>query len=275
LNQFPATAIEVIHSDHPRGVIQFAFFDFDGTLSLLRRGWQEQMSLLMVEQLMQIPNHKDEEELRAYVNELIALSTGKQTIYQMIRFAEEVQDRGGQALDPVEYKQLFQERMDRLVHQRIQSVRDGGYHPDEMMVRGSRDFLHFLRTKGIRCFLASGTDHFRVCEDVELLAIDYFFEEIHGAREDYWNFSKGQFVERILRENQLKGAELVVFGDGFSDIQESKQYGVLAVGLATDEVNRNGVDQWKRSRLIEAGADIIIPDFYPGDELANYLFKDD
>ena len=35
----------------------------------------------------------------------------------------------------------------------------------------------------------------------------------------------------------------------------------LAVGIAGDEVRRYGLDTEKRSRLIKAGADIIIPDF--------------
>ena len=33
-----------------------------------------------------------------------------------------------------------------------------------------------------------------------------------------------------------------------------------------------GIDQWKRERLIRAGADLIIPDFTCLEELEKYLF---
>jgi len=46
-----------------------------------------------------------------------------------------------------------------------------------------------------------------------------------------------------------------------TEIEDVKFVGGIAVGVATDEAERQGVDEWKRSRLISAGADVIIPDF--------------
>jgi len=47
------------------------------------------------------------------------------------------------------------------------------------------------------------------------------------------------------------------------------------VGLATDEKNRSGLDEWKRSRLIAAGADVIIPDFRCFRQLEILLFGEE
>jgi len=44
------------------------------------------------------------------------------------------------------------------------------------------------------------------------------------------------------------------------------------VAVASDEVNRRGINQWKRQRLIQAGADLVIPDFRRHEELLHYLF---
>ncbi len=44
------------------------------------------------------------------------------------------------------------------------------------------------------------------------------------------------------------------------------------MGVASDEKNRAGIDAWKRSRLISAGADLIIPDFRERELLEHYLF---
>jgi hypothetical protein len=45
-----------------------------------------------------------------------------------------------------------------------------------------------------------------------------------------------------------------------------------AVGVASDEVARRGINDWKRERLIRAGADVIIPDFSGIGQLRELLF---
>ena len=45
------------------------------------------------------------------------------------------------------------------------------------------------------------------------------------------------------------------------EIRETRKRGGLAVGVASDEVRRFGLNSAKRSRLIRAGADLIVPDF--------------
>jgi hypothetical protein len=67
---------------------------------------------------------------------------------------------------------------------------------------------------------------------------------------------------------------LLAFGDGFVEIEETKKAGGIAVGVATDEANRQGIDEWKRERLIQAGADVIIPDFREQEELIQYLWEE-
>ena len=95
-----------------RGNFKFALFDFDGTISLIREGWQKIMIPMMVELLMQTPNHEDdEEEISLIVRKFVAELTGKQTIYQMIRLAEEISTRGGTALAPAAYKDEYHKRL--------------------------------------------------------------------------------------------------------------------------------------------------------------------
>jgi hypothetical protein len=54
---------------------------------------------------------------------------------------------------------------------------------------------------------------------------------------------------------------LVMFGDGPVEIRETRRSHGLAIGVASDEVRRFGLNPAKRARLIRAGADLIIPDF--------------
>ena len=48
-------------------------------------------------------------------------------------------------------------------------------------------------------------------------------------------------------------------------------YSGYAVGAATDEERRRGINAWKRDRLKKAGAAMIIPDFADVERLTKYL----
>ena len=50
-----------------------------------------------------------------------------------------------------------------------------------------------------------------------------------------------------------------MFGDGPVEIREAKAVGAIAVGVAVDEIQRQGWSERKRTRLTDA--DILIPDF--------------
>ena len=69
----------IIRYDHDKlTTIDAVVFDFDGTLSSLRSGWEEVMEPLMCEY---IPGEPD--EVKELVKKYIDESTGIQTIHQM------------------------------------------------------------------------------------------------------------------------------------------------------------------------------------------------
>src|SRR6516165_3816124 len=80
-----------------------ALFDFDGTLSLIRSGWVDVMVPMMVEILVDLKTGEPETELYTIVEEFVWRLTGKETIYQMMEFAEHVERRGGKPLEAREY----------------------------------------------------------------------------------------------------------------------------------------------------------------------------
>jgi phosphoglycolate phosphatase-like HAD superfamily hydrolase len=127
----------------------------------------------------------------------------------------------------------------------------------------------------MKLYLASGTDIKYVRHEAELLRLTpYFGERIYGALDDYQSFSKKMVIDRLLEDHKLRGEELLAFGDGFVEIEEVKGVGGVAIGVASDELNRRGVDTWKRNRLIRAGADIVIPEYRQHTALLNYLFNE-
>jgi phosphoglycolate phosphatase-like HAD superfamily hydrolase len=253
--------------------IKHVLFDFDGTLSLVREGWVDVMVPLMVEILTATGTQESPQVLTDLAREFVMELTGKQTIYQMIRLAEEVSRRGGTPKEPIEYKQMYHDRLMQRIASRREALRSGQVPPDEMLVPGSRPLLEELRRRGVAVYVASGTDEPYVIEEVRLLKLDeYFGPHVYGARDDFKAFSKAMVIERILKENRVPGAQLLGFGDGYVEIQNIKSVGGVAVAVASDEANRSGKpDAWKRERLIGAGADIVIPDFQDYKTLLDYL----
>ena len=93
------------------------------------------------------------------------------------------------------------------------------------------------------------------------------------AVEDFKSFSKAQVIQRILEVNQVEGAELLGFGDGYVEIENIKAVGGTAVAVASDESGRSGrPDPWKRNRLIGVGADVVVPDYREHEVLIDYLW---
>lgn len=266
--------IEIIRPYTPRGRIRHALFDFDGTLSLIREGWQGVMIPMMVELLLQTPAHESQAELYAVVTDYVTRLTGKQTIYQMIQLAEEIARRGGRPEDPLVYKRMYLDRLWARIQGRVADLKAGRADPDDLMVPGSRAMLEAMRARGVRCYLASGTDEPYVLDEAVALRIAHYFVGIYGAQDDYKRFSKKLLIEHIIAENSLSGPEFAAFGDGFVEIEDTVRVGGIAVGVASDEARRDGIDPWKRSRLIEAGAHVIVPDFREHEALVGYLFAE-
>jgi phosphoglycolate phosphatase len=264
--------IEVLNPDLPRGRFRSVLFDFDGTLSLIREGWPQVMIPMMVEVLQQTGTKETGPELTAAVEEFVMRLNGRQTIYQMIELAEEVRRRGGTPLEPLAYKHRYHDLLMERIHGRLAALEAGTAAPEDWTVPGSHALLKALRARGLTLYLASGTDLKYVRREAELLGVAEFFDgHIYGALDDYQSFSKQMIIERILTENDLKGEELLGFGDGYVEIEGVKRVGGVAVAVASDEEARRGVNFWKRNRLVQAGADIVIPEYRKQQRLLAWL----
>ncbi len=265
--------IVVLNPSISRGQIRCALFDFDGTLSLLRAGWQDVMVPMMVEILLELKTGETKEQLTDMVRDFVDRLTGKQTIYQMLRLCEEIRKRGGNPKDPLEYKREYHDRLWRLIRERVEGVKRGTIPKDQMLLPGARQLLEALKERGIVLYLASGTDTEYVIDEAEALDIAKYFDGgIYGAIDDWEKFDKDILIRRILTQHNLSGPELFAFGDGFVEIEETKKVGGIAIGVASDEFNPGNWNEWKRRRLTDAGADLLIPDYREWRILIAYLF---
>jgi len=262
-----------INKDIKRSKVHSVVFDFDGTLSLIRKGWQEIMTPYFVEVLMNTPNHDTLEKEGVCAREFIDILTGKQTIYQCIRLNEEVIKRGGISKEPLLYKNEYHRRLLEKIKYRRDGLKNKSIDRTKYMVPGTIEVLEMLQSHKVNLYLASGTDEEYVKEEVELLGLTkYFGEYIYGARDDFKLFSKAMVIKNIINENKLQGSSLVGFGDGYVEIENIKEVGGIAIGVATNEDTMIGIDKWKLERLTRAKADVIIGDFRNIKEIEDFLF---
>jgi phosphoglycolate phosphatase len=258
----------------PRPDISHVLFDFDGTLSLVREGWPDVMVPMFIEMLPALRGETPEQRRQLCFDDIMRLN-GKQTIYQMIQLADRIRERGGNPREPLWYKHEYLRRLEGRIAVRKDAVRAGQFKPDDFLVHGARELLENLLNRGLNLYLASGTDETFVKEEAALLELTGYFEgRIYGAQDSYKSFSKKIVIDRILQENQISGAQLLSFGDGYVEIENTKQVGGLAVAVASDEANNGAgtIDEWKRQRLMGVGADIVIADYRDADALMRHIF---
>lgn len=273
----PGTDIRVYNEGIGRGRISHAVFDFDGTISLLRKGWETVMEEVMLGCIC--GGHEPGPEIVDRVRRYIRDSSGEQTIVQMEALANMVREYGlvpeDMMLDAGGYKRIYNECLMLPVSHRVSEMESGKETLDGFMVKGSLSFCRKLSERGTTMYLVSGTDSEDVInEAARLKASRFFMGGIYGAVGSVKEYSKDKTIRRILQEHRLAGEELAVFGDGPVEIRDAKRNGAIAVGVASDENKGYGWNEEKMERLARAGCDIMVPDFSEDDELLDYLFDE-
>lgn len=265
------------------GDIKHAVFDHDGTISTLREGWEEIMEPVMIKAILgdqyDSVDQAGYNEIVKQSKEFINKTTGIQTIYQMEGLIKLIEEFGyvpkEKILDKFEYKEIYNNALMEMVNQRIEKLEAGELDVADFTLKGVIPFLSELKSRGIKMYLASGTDVDDVINEAKILGYaDFFDGGIYGALKDASKFSKKMIIEKIIRENNLKGNELAVFGDGPVEMRECRRFDGIATGITSNEIRRYGIDLNKRPRLVKAGAHILISDFSQHQKLIKLLFNE-
>lgn len=258
-----------------------AIFDNDGTISTLREGWEAIMEPVMIRSILGDGWKTAEEKLflsvKERVRDYIDMTTGVQTLVQMHGLVEMVREFGivpsAEVKDPQGYKDLYNEELLAMVSRRIAKLRRGELCVEDYTLKGAIPMLKALHAGGVKLHLTSGTDEHDLIAEAEALGHAPLFEgRIHGAVGDVNIEAKKVVLERILAQIGAAGARtLVTFGDGPVEMRETKRRGGLAIGVASDELRRFGWNMRKRTRLIRAGADLVVADFSQWQTLCRLL----
>ena len=260
---------------------KYAIFDHDGTISTLREGWEKIMQPMMVKAILG-KNYKDADhalyhKVETRVAEYIDKTTGIQTLIQMQGLIVLVKEFGcvpdNEILDIFGYKKIYNDELLLMVREREMKLKRGELSLEDFTVKNSFLFLTRLYQAGVKLYLASGTDQEDVIREAKALGYEYLFEgRIFGAVGDITKEAKKIVLDRILDSiGSTESGQIITFGDGPVEIRETHKRGSTTVGLASNEQRRYGLNTHKRTRLIKAGADIVVPDFSQMGELLELL----
>jgi rfaE bifunctional protein kinase chain/domain len=264
------TEIEIVGPVMARARPVHAIFDNDGTISTLREGWEGIMEPVMIRSIIGDGKAVGEKlflTVKERVRDFIDTTTGVQTLVQMHGLVEMVREFGivpaAEVKDPQGYKDVYNRELLAMVSDRLAKLRRGELCVDDYTLKGAVPMLKALRAAGVKLHLASGTDELDVITEAEALGHAVFFEgRIHGAVGNVAVEAKKVVLEKILEQIGASGAStLVTFGDGPVEVRETRRRGGMTVGVASNEVRRFGWNMRKRTRLIRAGADVVVPDF--------------
>ncbi len=275
------TGFEIINRWPDDLNIRHAIFDHDGTISTLREGWEKIMAPMMIRAVLgEKFSGADESLLKQVedrVNDLIDKTTGVQTLMQMKLLLDVIREFGfvpeDKILDEFGYKEIFNREILLHVREREEKLSNKTASVNDFTIKNVIQVLEKLYSSGVKLYLASGTDVADVKREAEILGYSNLFEgRIYGAVGDLNKEAKKIVLDGILDMigNSGKG-EIATFGDGPVEIRETRKRGGITIGIASDEIKRSGLNPAKRTRLIKAGADIIIPDFSESDKLLNLL----
>jgi len=201
------------------------------------------------------------------VVDFVDKTTGIQTLVQMKGLVELVKEFGlvpeDRILDEFGYKGIYNKELLAMVKKRETKLLRGELVVEDFTLKNTGSLLEKLHKAGITLYLASGTDEEDVKNEARILGYDHLFEGgIYGAVGDVTKDAKKMVLDRILNDiGDAKTGQLVTFGDGPVEIRETRKRGGATIGVASNEVKRHSLNEKKRSRLIKAGADVIIPDF--------------
>lgn len=265
----PDTSIEIVEPYRRSLPVKYLMFDHDGTISVLREGWEDLMQPMMIRAIageaLRDMSSEEQAVLAQKTSQLISQTTGAPTIVQMEGLVELVQREGHVPEADVQsaefYKAQFLELLDQAVAQRTDQFQREELGIEDFTIKGAVPFLHQAKEAATSLYLASGTDEANVIQEANTLGYGPLFDGgIHGARPDGIS-AKRKVLRYLIDEQQARPEEIIVIGDGPSEIREGRKVGALCVGIASDELRRHGLNTAKRERLIRAGAHIIIPDF--------------
>lgn len=254
--------------------IAYAIFDFDGTISLIRDGWESVMEHCLVSW---VSNNACSNEKLAEIKKdaklLIDVTTGMNTIFQMDEAIELIRKHDCVAekdiKTPEDYKYEYLSMLENKIRHRKDEIKRSGA-TNKYIVPGAVDFLKHLKALGIYMVVLSGTDEKDVKAELELLGLNSYFNKVFGAEK---RRDKRDVLDRLFERQDIIPNSSLIVGDGPIEISLGSEHGCKTLGVCMPS-DKSQVEMCKRKRLLltNSGADLLVRDFSDLNYILRHIF---
>ena len=148
---------------------------------------------------------------------------------------------------------------------RDKNLKEAKENPEKFLIKGSMEFMNYLHDKGIKNYFVTGAvvdksiiPPMGMYEEVLGLGFEIgegkLIEDIHGSTWDE-KIPKEEVMKRLLKELGIKGENVLVLGDGRSEISAGVEIGAVTVSILAEGSAR------QRELHTELGTNMIISDY--------------
>ncbi len=240
--------------------VKCVVLDYDGTLTTLRKGWDKILSKY-ARQKINPGSSKTIPELEKRIRHLTDHAGGttpKQLMSRLLKLIEDfgfVPKKDIKSIDDyaLEYSVIFQSAIDK----RLENFHE---HSESYVIHGVRPMLNFLRSQQTLNYVVTGSATNAVSNELVKLEMENHFIDVYGASLETVGNLKEDAIKEIMARHKLANSEILIIGDGSTEMRAAKRLELPTIGIASDE-HKGGLCRYKREMLLDLGAHIIIPDY--------------
>ena len=233
--------------------------DYDGTLTTLRKGWDVILSDYARKKIN--PYNKECDSLESEILELTDHAGGttpKQLMNRLIALIQKMNLRPQEEINTVEYyAKEYADHFQTMINDRLENFSSAS---ESYVISHVRPMLDFISAQETHNYIVTGSCEIAVKDELAKLQMDHFFSRVYGASLEMEGNLKLDAISEIMDRHSLKPCEILIIGDGSTEMRAAKELNLPAIGIASDEHN-GGLCEKKRQLLKGLGAHAIIADY--------------
>ena len=237
--------------------IKCVILDYDGTLTSFRKG--QEFILYPYARDCIDKNHRAETnpELEKDLQYFVAHAGGTNPQQLMKRLADLIEKYTGKSESVDFYIKDYGAIFNGEIEKRVD-----GFDEDceQYVISGVRELLDFLESKSVLNYVVTGSCDKAVSRELNKLEMSKYFEKVYGANVRTVGNHKQEAIKKIMADHQLKEGEVLIVGDGSTEMRAAQKLNLPSLGIASDEHN-GGLCPVKKEMLLDIGVHVLIADY--------------
>ena len=251
--------------------IRCVVLDYDGTLTTLRKGWDVILTEYANSKIN--PYNRPCEGLDKVILHLTDHAGGttpKQLMARLVKIMRQKQLVPPDEIQSIEYyAKEYADHFQKMINKRVESFSSAS---ESYVIESVRPMLNFISEKETINYIVTGSCEMAVTDELQKLEMFDYFSGVYGATIEMEGNLKMNAIREIMYKHSIKPCEILIIGDGSTEIRAANELELPAIGIASDE-HDGGLCEKKRKLLKGLGAHAIIADYSGFQNVWNWLHE--